>query len=129
MNNKNFRMTSKRKAIYEIIKDSPLPLTALEIFEKLNENEEVWLSTVYRTLELFDNEGIITRTHNPGSDISHYIFSDESHKHYGVCVACQKIISISDCPLDSYKPKLSDTGFEIIDHRFMVYGYCSGCKK
>lgn len=128
MKNKSFRMTKKRKIIYNLLKKADRPLTAIEIFTILTEKEEdIWLSTIYRTLELFKNEGIIVQTELPGSEISHYVFADESHKHYGVCMNCQKVISITDCPLDSYKPKLSDSGFHIIDHRFTVYGYCSTC--
>lgn len=122
------RMTKNRKEILEILKSSPRPLTAQEIFEYMEKsNTKMNLSTVYRTLDIFESNGLFQSLDIPGTVEKHYIVKAETHKHYGLCMTCKKTLAIDSCPLDSYQPNFNED-FHIIGHSFMVYGYCKTCK-
>lgn len=126
----SLKMTKKRRAIYNIIKASPKPMTASEIYSILKaRNEEVWLSTVYRNLEIFEDEGLVAKTELPGFQEARYIIIDNSHTHYGICTECHEVFDIIGCPFDNMTVKLKDKGFVITDHRLAVYGLCSKCAK
>ncbi|MDO5718781.1 MAG: transcriptional repressor [Tissierellia bacterium] len=122
-----FKMTKKRRLVYEVLENAIRPLTASEIFDCLKEDEnEVWLSTIYRTLQVLEKADLISKTIIPGSEKAHYLTTEEKHKHYGICLNCHKLIDL-ECPIDRYKKILDGKGFTIVDHRFMIYGYCKEC--
>lgn len=122
------RMTKGRKAIYEVLENSTMPLTAGQIYDLVKaSDEEIWLSTVYRNLEVFEKNDMVIKADIPHSDQYHYIASSKDHIHYAICLSCKNIIENLDCPMTGYKDSLDKLGFEIVDHRFIVYGYCKDC--
>lgn len=123
------KMTKARKAIYKIFEGKPMPLSAVDIYELLeNRGIKIWMSTVYRTLEVFEENEMIVKTPIPGSDQDHYIIKDSVHKHYAICLTCKNIIGDLACPMAGYADSLDRMGFKPVDHKFIVYGYCSNCQ-
>ncbi|MDO5689778.1 MAG: transcriptional repressor [Tissierellia bacterium] len=123
-----FRMTGKRKRILEMIQSSATPLSAAKIYEGLLLQEDgIWLSTVYRALELFEEHGLIQRETLPGTEETVYIAAGPIHRHYGLCIQCQKIFDIENCPMETYTPKFEDESFQVLEHRFTVLGLCGNC--
>ncbi|NCB52937.1 MAG: transcriptional repressor, partial [Clostridia bacterium] len=57
------KKTKQRACVLSVLEDSDTPLSAMEIC-KLTQSEDfsVWLSTVYRILELFVKENVAVKT-------------------------------------------------------------------
>ena len=86
-------------------------------------------ATVYRTLELLVDSGIV-RTVDLGHGHSHYeLVLDHPHHEHMVCLKCGKVIEFSDKTIERALKKLcKKSGFEHTSHRFQIFGYCDECK-
>ena len=67
------KKTNQRKSVFEILMQAKAPLSAMDIFTKAEqEGVEIWLSTVYRILDLFVEKGLIEKHIISGSDMALY---------------------------------------------------------
>jgi Fur family transcriptional regulator, ferric uptake regulator len=124
----NIKNTKGRIAILEILEKSTGSLDAEEIYRICSEkNIIVDLSTVYRTLDLFDSKGIVEKFDLGNSKYS-YVLKREAHKHLLQCKLCRKEIEI-DCPMKQIEELIkSRTGFSSIEHELKIEGICEDCK-
>lgn len=123
------KKTKQRDAVLKILENGEAPLSAADIYARIGkEGQPVWLSTIYRILELFTEKNLVTKTSVPGSDMAFYELNSHSHRHYAICVDCHKIVPIGGCPMNDFKPKLQ-SGFRVLGHRVEMYGYCKDCDK
>ena len=83
----------------------------------------VGLVTVYRTLDLLDELGIVRRLDL--GDGARYELA-EDHHHHMICELCGQISEFDECPLDPRRLTLGD-GFEVRSHSVEVYGWCADC--
>jgi Fur family ferric uptake transcriptional regulator len=103
------------------------PLSAMDIFTKAEqEGVEIWLSTVYRILDLFVEKGLIEKHIISGSDMALYELKEKKHKHYAICIGCQKMIVLDKCPISR---DISIEDFQITDHKVEIHGYCGSCSQ
>ena len=134
MENKNdwpsgLKKTKPRENVLFVLKTAEKPLSAMEICSKIEENGgSAWLSTVYRILELFVKNGIAVKIAVMNSGVALYELNRFEHKHYAVCIGCHKIISIANCPLERFIPKI-DEDFRVVGHNLEIYGYCRDCER
>ncbi len=84
---------------------------------------EVGLVTVYRTLDLLGELGIVRRLDL--GDGARYEMA-EDHHHHMICESCGDISEFEKCPLD---PRLlpAGDGFKVRSHSLEVYGRCAAC--
>lgn len=124
------KRTKHRKAILEILEQSETPLTAEEIFLTLKENHSsIWLSTIYRTLEMLTEKGVVRKSTLMGEDKARYELKKDEHNHRFVCVTCHKMIPLQDCPLKDFENKLKDKmDFDVTGHNLEIYGHCHECR-
>jgi len=124
------KSTKSRKAIMDVLVKSNQPMAAEQIFLALKEdNIDINLSTVYRTLESLENIDLVTKISIMDDDRMLFEYNKLGHRHYLVCLGCKKIITIQSCPLGSYEKELeSETNFTILGHKLYLYGYCSECQ-
>lgn len=123
------KRTKQRDAIVNILENADMPLSAVEIYNRAESGGiTVWLSTVYRTLDLLSEKGVVLKTAVLDSDMAYYELRRQGHRHYAVCVDCHKIVPMAGCPLGDYKPKVTDD-FRVLGHRVEMYGYCKDCDK
>jgi Fur family ferric uptake transcriptional regulator len=89
---------------------------------------EINRSTVYRTLELFRDIGLISET-DLGSGIRHYELLDDERHHHLVCRQCQRQIDLDDALVAPLRDDIRQRyGFEpMIDH-LAVFGSCDACR-
>lgn len=129
-NGKGVKNTPSRNLIYGILSETGLPMTAEQIFIKLKETEKsVNLSTVYRTLELFVEKGLVLRAIMTENNKAMFEVNHHDHKHYLVCLNCREMIPVEGCPLDEYEKVLNNKiGFDVTGHKFEIYGYCKNCQ-
>jgi Fur family ferric uptake transcriptional regulator len=85
------------------------------------------LSTVYRTLDTFFVEGLVSKS--TMKNTSYYYMTHQDHHHYMICIHCQKMYEM-DCHLDDIAESVAkDHHFKITHHDMTVYGYCESCQK
>lgn len=110
-------MTPKRQAIYDCLKNHHGTLTAKQVKTQL---PDIDLVTIYRSLELFVQEGLITQV-NLGGGETQYEFQSEPH-HHAVCTDCDKVIHFT---IDQKKlNKLIPDGFTADEVELVVRGRC-----
>lgn len=128
---KGVKNTKNRDAILQILEKMDRPITVEEIFLILKGNgETACLSTVYRTVEMFETKAIVLKSNSVDDGKSRYEINSMKHKHHVVCVACHKIIVIDECPFSEFEKALKEKiNFDITGHKFEIYGHCNECKK
>lgn len=131
----NLKITTQRKAILEILYDfRENHLGAENIYELLiakDNNKKIGLATVYRTMELFERIGIVSRLSMENSAARYeLVMYDKLMHHHLICLRCGKLEELDDKIADQFKKQiLEDKGFEVADKSIKIYGYCSSCKK
>jgi len=122
------KRTRQRESILSVLRNSDNPLCAADICSKMDiGNNGAWLSTVYRTLELFVQKGVVLKTNMINSEMAVYEINRFEHKHYAVCMNCHKVITMDNCPMENFLPELEDGDFQIMGHNLEVFGYCKNC--
>ena len=123
--------TKHRNDVFELIKKSEQPVSAEYIFSELNKNNcPINLSTVYRILDTLCLSDLVTKVSIDTENKNLYEYNCVAHRHYMVCLGCDKILTVKNCPLHDYEKQLIDeTEFIITCHKLVMYGYCPQCKR
>jgi Fur family ferric uptake transcriptional regulator len=127
-----------REVILEFLSKSSKHWSAKEIHASLYKSYPgTGLTTVYRTLDLLAQMGLITKL-TLGDGQSRYEFKSrekEKHHHHLICTGCGKIIDYSEF-LDEELKLVRKTerrlakkyDFKILDHNIEFLGVCKKCK-
>ncbi|MDS0524983.1 transcriptional repressor [Clostridium sp. SHJSY1] len=131
---KGYKLTPQRRSIVDTIVDSEgKHLTAEEIYDEVKKKcPEIGLATVYRTILLLEEIGVVSRLHlNDGCSRYELVHSDETHRHHHlVCSVCNNVIEVEDDLLEELEARIEKNyNFKIVDHSVKFYGICSECKK
>ncbi len=95
----------------------------------LSENEDIGLATVYRVLTQFEAAGLVTRHHFESGN-SVFELDDGGHHDHLVCVTCGKVDEFQDEFIEKRQREIAENlGYELTDHNFYLYGFCSDCRK
>lgn len=122
------KRTQQRESVLSILEGALEPLSVTEIYSKMEEEgKTVWMSTVYRALEVFVKNNIVIKTNMLNSEMVVYELNRFEHKHYAVCISCHKMISMDNCPMDKFIPQLKDEDFKVMGHNLEIFGYCKDC--
>lgn len=127
LRNLDIKVTKPRITIYDILQKEDKGLNAEDIYN-LCKKEDLYinLSTVYRTLDLFENKNII-RKYDLGDNKYNYSFNQDDHHHTLECESCLKKLDL-DCPMQQIEDLISkDTGFKLTDHKLELKGICREC--
>jgi Fur family ferric uptake transcriptional regulator len=127
---KGYRLTPQRSDILEILLNHPNQhLSADDIYGEVKaKHPEYGLATVYRTLELFRELGIVHEM-DFAEGMSRYEYGNWLHHHHLVCLKCGRIIEFQSDDLEAVEEKLSAKyGFSVIGHHLKLYGYCEKCR-
>ena len=86
------------------------------------------ISTVYRTLELMKELGLVTEI-ALGDGRVRYHPAEKGHHHHLVCQKCGGVIDLPESALLPLKEALSeDYGFEADLRHLAIFGLCSECQ-
>lgn len=124
-----YRVTAPRRAIVEIMAQSPCALGPLEIYDQGRQQYRgLGLVTVYRTLEKLEELGLVQRVHHP-QGCHMYLRAAHGHEHLVLCTACGKAEYFSGDDISKLiNAVAAKTGFEIREHWLQLFGLCSDCK-
>lgn len=124
----NLKKTKARKLVLEALKNSP-PKTAGEIYLLVREKMgKLSLSTIYRVCETLVEKGILLKSSLIDDGIARYEYLKTEHTHHAICLRCNKIFPIDDCPFGQFDQLMqSKYGFTVKSHRIEIYGYCQDC--
>ena len=122
------KKTKTRELVKSLLEKCSEPLTASEIYEKLKDNN-ITLSSVYRTLEAFYNNSIVSKDVTP-EGISKYSIHKDEHKHFLECKKCHKSTELDYCPYTQANKKIKNkTNFVVDEHNLIIYGVCKDCNE
>jgi len=125
------RITPERFEVLDAALDFQGHFGADELFISMkNKNSRVSRATVYNTLELLAQCGILIKR-NFGENLNRYesSFNRKVHDHL-VCIECGKIIEFSSSKIKKIMNEITDEfNFEVTDYSFNIYGKCNVCRK
>ena len=124
------RATPQRLLVLSELAREPDDATAQEIWGRLREGRHTTgLATVYRTLALFHDAGMIDAlSHHSGGEQCYRLCS-ETHHHHLVCERCHRVVEVENCDLDGWVNKAAKRhGFVANEHRVEISGFCADCR-
>lgn len=125
LSNAGIRHSYQRLSILEVLRSTKEHPTADRIYDMLKEQSYTGISkaTLYNTLQLFVEKGIITQVDMHSSE-AHYEPNVIFHPHF-ICEKCGKIIDCEGCIPKFELPE----GFRINKFTMNISGICSECSK
>ena len=126
---KGCRITAPRRAVVQVLAEGHQHLNHAEILTKAKTiYPEIGRATVYRTLELLVELGLIHATYM-GDAAQRFIVPMGGHHHHLVCHGCGEVTDLDECHFGHALAEVSqDTGFKIDSHLVEIYGVCRGCQ-
>ena len=125
-----YKLTSQRQVVIQAIAHREDHLTPTAIYEEVHQDHpNIGFVTIYRTLDLLAQIGLICELHAGGSCRS-YTISAPEHHHHLICSKCGRVVDFTGYDLGQLEQRLSlETGFEIEDHLLEFTGLCPACRK
>lgn len=125
--------TRQRQRVFDYLSTCNQPVTADVIYDALKTDlrhvDPVNLSTVYRILDIFTKNRLVTKTSFGNDHKAVFELYRLEHRHHLICVKCNEITAIKGCPLKGYEQSLSQaTHFKILEHRLEILGVCPKCQ-
>ncbi len=129
LRSRGYRSTPQREAVFDVLSDSAgRPIDAETVVRLAREKKPgLGVATVYRTLDLFMELGVIQGVHlHEGAQ--HYELSTGKHHHYVVCNSCGSTHMLEACTVDRLEEALKDeSDFVVTSHCMTLFGYCPSC--
>ena len=126
------KKTKQREDVFRVLIEAKEPLSAIEIYNRIQQqNGQVnyAISTIYRSLAVFEEKGLVEKSTLMGEDTAVYEWHHGDHKHYAICLKCHKLVPLAKCPFEHVKLDTSDENFTVTSHKLEIYGYCKKCKE
>lgn len=128
------RITPQRKDILQILYNSTEHHLEIESIYKLlavKGNKRIGLATVYRTMELFEKIGLVSRLSMERSPAQYELIAyDTSRHHHLICLKCGQVQEIDDKITEEFRNLiLKEKGFEAANKPMKIYGYCNRCRE
>ena len=128
---RGYKLTPQRRQVINAIALSHEHLTPAAIYEKVHQQHPgIGRVTIYRTLDILTELGLICEVHAEGSCHSYLLRRPAEHHHHLICADCGAVVDFTSCDLSQLEHKLSQkTGFDINDHLLEFSGLCPDCRK
>ena len=126
-----YRLTGPRRAVVDAIQEPDRSFTADELLQRLTESDSgVGRATVFRTLDLLVQHGVLDRLHQPAGCHSYLLCgASDRHHHHLICCDCGAVVEFEDCSVQPLLDELSRrTNFQINGHWLEVFGQCAVCR-
>ena len=124
---KGMRMTEQRRVIARVLDASKDHPDVEELYRRASKvDPHISISTVYRTVRMFEDAGIIER-HEFGDGRSRYeTIPDEHHDHL-IDLRSGRVIEFRDEEIERLQERIAEKlGYRLVDHRLELYGVPRG---
>jgi len=120
---KGMRMTEQRRVIARVLQFSEDHPDTEEVYRRaVLIDDKISISTVYRTVKLFEDAGIIER-HEFGDGRSRYETVPEEHHDHMIDLKTGKVIEFKNKEIEALQEAIAEKlGYRLVDHRLELYG-------
>lgn len=120
--NAGLKMTEQRRMILRTLSESVDHPSVEEVYQRAkNSDSSISIATVYRTLNLLDQFGLVQR-HDFNQAFSRFEINLDHHHHL-INVESGEVIEFSDNELETLKAEIArKLGYEIVADRLELYG-------
>lgn len=120
---KGMRMTEQRRIIARILDAATDHPDVEELYRRASAiDSKISIATVYRTVKLFEDAGVITR-HDFGAGRSRYESIPEEHHDHLIDLRTGEVIEFRDEEIERLQQAMAERlGFRLVDHRLELYG-------
>ena len=119
---KGMRMTEQRRVIARVLESSLDHPDVEELYRRASAiDPNISLSTVYRTVKLFEDSGIIER-HDFRDGRSRYEPLPEEHHDHLIDIRSGRVIEFRDEAIEAIQERIArELGYRIVGHRLELY--------
>jgi Fur family ferric uptake transcriptional regulator len=120
---KGLRITEQRRVIARVLSDAEDHPDVELLHQRASAIDPgISIATVYRTVRLFEDAGILER-HDFGDGRSRYEAAPEAHHDHLINVETGEVIEFVDRELEDLQRRIAEKlGFRLVDHRLELYG-------
>ncbi len=126
---KGVKLTEQRKIIAKVISESKSEYGESdhpdvdELYSRVSKiDPKISIATVYRTVKLFEEAGILTK-HDFKGGKARYEAMIESHHDHLIDIKTGEIIEFVDDEIEKLQKKVAEKhGYELVDHKLELYG-------
>ncbi len=125
-----YRLTQARLTVLHVLEAEHGHITSADVLAQVERiNPAIGRASVFRTLELFTQLGIIRPTYISSSMTPTYVLMRGGHHHHVICTECKRFFEFDDCDLETLTGNLQATlGVQISGHLLEFYGVCADCR-
>ena len=116
------RLTDQRKIIAKVMSESDDHPDVDELHNRVTKiDSKVSIATVYRTVKLFEESGILTKHEFKGGK-ARYEELNEGHHDHLIDVKTGEIIEFVDKDIEELQKKVAEKlGYKLVDHKLELY--------
>ena len=122
-NERGLRITEQRRIIARVLSESSDHPDVELLHERASAvDSKISIATVYRTVRLFEEAGILDR-HDFGDGRARYEAAPEAHHDHLIDVETGKVVEFVDPELEALQKVIAEKlGYRLVDHRMELYG-------
>ena len=120
---KGVKLTEQRRVIAQVMSASSDHPDVDELYNRVSKiDQKISIATVYRTVKLFEETGIITKHEFKGGK-ARYEEVNEGHHDHLIDIKTGEIIEFVDEEIEKLQKKVADKyGYDLVDHKLELYG-------
>ena len=120
---RGLRLTEQRRVIAKVLSNAEDHPDAEELYARASAiDPKISLATVYRTVRLFADSGII-EMHDFRDGRARYETADADHHDHLIDVQSGEVIEFVDDEIEALQHRIAEKlGYELVDHRLELYG-------
>ena len=120
---KGVKLTDQRRIIAKVMSQSEDHPDVDELYKRVSKiDAKISIATVYRTVKLFEESGILTK-HEFKGEKARYEELSESHHDHLIDLKTGEIIEFVDEDIEKLQNKVAEKyGYELVDHKLELYG-------
>ena len=120
---KGMRMTDQRRVVARVLSGSHDHPDVEELYRRSHAlDPHISIATVYRTVRLFEEAGIISR-HDFRDGRSRYEETSDTHHDHLIDMKTGKVIEFVDGDIEALQEAIArKLGYRLVDHRLELYG-------
>ena len=119
---KGVKLTDQRRIIAKVMSESTDHPDVDELYNRVSKiDSKISIATVYRTVKLFEESGIVTKHEFKGGKARYEKLMKDHHDHL-IDVKTGEIIEFVDDEIEELQKKIADRyGYGLIDHKLELY--------